>query len=60
MILIEELHETPMVVTSLKPFHLEVANWSKNVSFFFWVQGEILTLLLACCLCPAFDLHQLF
>ncbi|EIE88932.1 hypothetical protein RO3G_13643 [Rhizopus delemar RA 99-880] len=32
VILIEELHETPMVVTSLKPFHLEVANWSKNLA----------------------------
>ncbi|KAI9283162.1 hypothetical protein BY458DRAFT_427893 [Sporodiniella umbellata] len=32
VILIEELHETPMVVTSLKPFNLHVANWTKDVS----------------------------
>ncbi|RCI04898.1 hypothetical protein CU098_003059, partial [Rhizopus stolonifer] len=32
VILIEELHETPMVVTSLKPFNLEVANWSKDLA----------------------------
>lgn len=32
IILIEELHETPMVDMNLKPFDVEVANWSKNLS----------------------------
>lgn len=32
IILIEELHETPMVDMNLKPFNVEVANWSKALS----------------------------
>jgi vacuolar protein sorting-associated protein 13A/C len=32
IILIEELHETPMVDMNLKPFDVEVANWSKDLS----------------------------
>ncbi|RCI05461.1 hypothetical protein CU098_001873, partial [Rhizopus stolonifer] len=32
IILIEELHETPMIDMNLKPFNVEVANWSKNLS----------------------------
>ncbi|CEG78909.1 hypothetical protein RMATCC62417_13445 [Rhizopus microsporus] len=32
VILIEELHETPMVIMSLKPFNLEVSNWSKELA----------------------------
>ena len=32
IILIEELHETPMIDMNLQPFHVEVANWSKDVS----------------------------
>ncbi|KAL7310459.1 Vacuolar protein sorting-associated protein 13 [Mucor circinelloides] len=32
IVLIEELHETPMVDMNLKPFNVEVANWSKALS----------------------------
>jgi vacuolar protein sorting-associated protein 13A/C len=32
IILIEELHETPMIDMNLKPFNVEVANWSKDLS----------------------------
>jgi vacuolar protein sorting-associated protein 13A/C len=32
IILIEELHETPMVDMNLEPFDVEVANWSKDLS----------------------------
>lgn len=32
VVLIEEMHETPMVDMNLKPFNVEVANWSKNLS----------------------------
>ncbi|KAI8385604.1 hypothetical protein BD560DRAFT_383802 [Blakeslea trispora] len=31
IILIEELHETPMIDMNLKPFNVEVGNWSKNL-----------------------------
>lgn len=32
IILIEELHETPMIDMNLKPFNVEVTNWSKDLS----------------------------
>ncbi|KAI7902142.1 uncharacterized protein BX663DRAFT_436105 [Cokeromyces recurvatus] len=32
IILIEELHETPMIDMNLSPFNLEIANWSKDLS----------------------------
>lgn len=32
IILIEEMHETPMIDMNLKPFNVEVANWSKDLS----------------------------
>lgn len=32
IILIEELHETPMIDMNLKPFNVEIANWSKDLS----------------------------
>ncbi|KAI8990033.1 hypothetical protein BDB01DRAFT_718047 [Pilobolus umbonatus] len=32
IVLIEELHETPMIDMNLKPFNVEVSNWSKDLS----------------------------
>ncbi|KAI8968414.1 hypothetical protein BDF20DRAFT_896210, partial [Mycotypha africana] len=32
VILIEELHETPMIDMNLQPFNVEIANWSRDLS----------------------------
>ncbi|KAI9480349.1 MAG: hypothetical protein EXX96DRAFT_521344 [Benjaminiella poitrasii] len=32
VILIEELHETPMIDMNLSPFNVEIANWSRDLS----------------------------